>query len=551
MLNNFCKYFMFKFALIILMLIALLPTTAEAKKIFCDMKIPYSIGQNITALTPGNLFQGRLHIFYTEALAAQGNIVLNLPKGITAQHLPPNWQREISVTGGERISFTHNFAAGYDNWFELLQFKTDEALISGTYEIEVIVDVGAEHFSEVLPVEVETSGATITQAATITNMILPYSRENGQDIKLDNGTIILRNSLLDYYKNIINGKGALNVAAEAAHPLSHLGLVWHNPAQQTKILFIQLRLIDPATGEVIPGLISPESSINDEGHDGGLGSTRTHLTVMAALDGTERQIMDLPIYADELVLESGSYTLEIVAVENDDVIATANLPVRIIAKDIYSGAVTLLALLVALVGLPYILASARLRNVKSRHLITAGLFGTTAFAIVNVPTTFLNDFMQILLGPFSFMISGMFSGVLLYMLLASLVIIIPKVGIVTLMLIVRMLINMLVFGHISPLMILVYGVPAILLEAGLWLSGITRGNHRSDKSIVFGIALSCSIADMVSTYVNLAAFSFLYRLFYADWYIILCVLVSGCLYPAIGAACGVYLGKELKKVGVD
>jgi hypothetical protein len=45
--------------------------------------------------------------------------------------------------------------------------------------------------------------------------------------------------------------------------------------------------------------------------------------------------------------------------------------------------------------------------------------------------------------------------------------------------------------------------------------------------------------------------AFLYRMYYADWYIALILLMNGFVYTAIGAACGTLLGSRLSKVGGD
>jgi hypothetical protein len=196
-----------------------------------------------------------------------------------------------------------------------------------------------------------------------------------------------------------------------------------------------------------------------------------------------------------------------------------------------------------------------LAGMKTRWLVTIALFGTTSFAMVNVPATFLNDVFHIILGPFGGLVTGLFHGVFLYMLIVSLVILLPYPGAVALMTVVRMLLSMLAFGNVSPVSVLFYGVQAISLELMLYVAGITRGGKAMLINLgwkqLLTIVMICGVADALSTYINLQALSFLYRLFYADWYIMLCVLVNGFLYTAVGAACGVYLGRELGKIGGD
>ncbi|MDR1702564.1 MAG: MptD family putative ECF transporter S component, partial [Sporomusaceae bacterium] len=380
----------------------------------------------------------------------------------------------------------------------------------------------------------------------IVNIVLPYT--DAQDSSWDNGTLLLRNAELEYYKNLVLGKGAVS-GNTTNHPAANMRLEWLNAKLEPKLILLEMCLLDKTTKEPVPGLISPAGNFAEDGSDMGVAvPTGGQPMVLAELDGSLRQMMELPLYIDPEILKSGEYLLLVTAKENNQELAQYQMPLKIMALDMQAAGVTIAALSVVLIALPYILTRRELREIKSRHLITIALFGTTAFAFVNVPGTFLQDLFRIFLGPFSFLISGMFSGILLYMLLGALVVLIPKFGVVTLMLLVRMLINMFVFGHISPFALLIYGSQAVLLELSLFSFRVW---HTKFESWRFSLPLACGLADAVSTYILLQSFSFLYRLFYADWYILLCMLISGFLYPAIGAACGAYLGKELKKVGVD
>ena len=515
-----------------------------------QIEFPYTIGKNVDTVQAGDSFQGRICLLYTGEITKPAQIIVDLPKGIMPINMPEGWRFSVNDFGG-RLEFIHLFEQGYENWFELLQFQVQQDVLPGTYEIPIQFRLGDQQIEERLHVSIGRGLNQVGKIA-INKILLPYDKENGQDQRLDNGTLQLRNGELDYYKNLIVGKGAISTAAATVHPISHMGLEWLNTAHQEKLIVVNVRLLDKVSKKPVKGLVSPESSINDEGHDSGINRlSESHLTVLAVLDGTENQLMDIPIYADETLLKSGEYLIDVSVEENRHIIAQNQLPIKVISNNTHAGLVTAIASVLTIAGLPYILRRGELEKMKSRHLITAGLFGATAFAAINVPGTFLNDFLNIFLGPFSFIVSGMFSGILLYMLISSLVLLIPQFGIVTLMLMVRMLINMLVFGHISPLIILIYGVQAILLEMAFWQLGITKGKWEISTKLILAMAFACGIADTVSTYINLQAFSFLYRLFYADWYIGLCVLISGFIYPVIGAIAGVYLGKELKKVGVD
>jgi len=116
---------------------------------------------------------------------------------------------------------------------------------------------------------------------------------------------------------------------------------------------------------------------------------------------------------------------------------------------------------------------------------------------------------------------------------------------------------MVAFGHMSPIVILSYGVNAFLLEATLALGGFTVRSLDDVKPAAFSLrrlatlALACALADTVATYVTLQGMSVLYRLYYADWYIYLVMSVNGFLYTMIGAGCGLVLGSRLADVGSD
>jgi hypothetical protein len=157
----------------------------------------------------------------------------------------------------------------------------------------------------------------------------------------------------------------------------------------------------------------------------------------------------------------------------------------------------------------------------------------------------------------SFLITGMFNGVILYMLIAALVILIPIPGTVALLFAVRMLLNMLIFGHASPTLFLFHAIQAALLEFCLYFArmktpsrnDIEAGRLRLPSLLLLPIA--CAVADGVSTFIHLHTLAFLYRLFYADWYIGANVLINGFLYTSVGAGCGIILGNQLKRVGCD
>ena len=62
------------------------------------------------------------------------------------------------------------------------------------------------------------------------------------------------------------------------------------------------------------------------------------------------------------------------------------------------------------------------------------------------------------------------------------------------------------------------------------------------------IAVMIGIADASITFINMQQMMFFYRLYYADWFIALYMLVNGILYSSIGAWMGYRMGEKLKQV---
>ena len=151
------------------------------------------------------------------------------------------------------------------------------------------------------------------------------------------------------------------------------------------------------------------------------------------------------------------------------------------------------------------------------------------------------------LGPFSGLVTGLLNGVLQYLLIMSLLILFQQPGVLSLMYVVKFMLSGLMLGHFSPLGILSCCVYIVVLEATLYLSGFYKQNH-SKNNYMFFICLMMGVADAFITFVNLEQMMFFYRLYYADWYLALYMLINGLLYSAAGSWLGYKLGLKLRQV---
>lgn len=541
----------------LIMLVCLTFGTAFGKvreEVDFSLQLPYYLGKNPGAVKNGEQVQALFSI-ENRGLANQEVLVtITLPEGIAPIGQNENWL--LDQTGQETVlSRQITLSGGYSQWFDLLTLKTTKDIPPGTY----FVTVAGNGQSRQVPLEVSAgAGEVIHENAKLDKIILPLNLDGKPDDRLDPNTLVLRDRQLDYFKNVLRGKGATNLEVEAIHPVTHMALEFHNPAGQQKLVVITVRLLDALTQQPVSGLFTPGSTGEDK-DAGSLGGHENTLMSLSALTGETSQRILLPVFAAERLLHNGQYTLQVHVDDGLTPPLVKNLPVKVVKKDvkaasIVGGAVILVAIAL-FAGLRYI--RQLLGLLKIRWLVTIALFGAAAFAVVTVPATLLSDFFHILLGPFGFIITGLFHSVFLYTMLVALIVLIPRPGVVALMTLVRMLLGMLAFGQISPLSFLAYGLHALLLEGvfsgcGLYhrLQEEQSGRSFAWQTILL-VAVLCGVADSITTYVNLQSMAFLYRLFYADWYIDMLVAVNGFAYTAVGAACGMVLGSQLARVGGD
>ncbi len=63
-----------------------------------------------------------------------------------------------------------------------------------------------------------------------------------------------------------------------------------------------------------------------------------------------------------------------------------------------------------------------------------------------------------------------------------------------------------------------------------------------------GICFLMGMADAVITFINMEQLMLFYRLYYADWFIALYMIMNGLLYSSLGSWMGYRMGSRLKQV---
>jgi hypothetical protein len=205
----------------------------------------------------------------------------------------------------------------------------------------------------------------------------------------------------------------------------------------------------------------------------------------------------------------------------------------------------LAAVLVTVFALPVLAWRARslLGRFANVELIQMALFGSAAFLLVGVPARLLAVGLSAALPVLSPFLLGLYSQIVSAAILGALVVLVPRPGVALLAGGVRFLLNGILFGSLSPVDLL-YAVPALLVsEALLWVCGLTRGRPAG----AVRLALAFAGLGLAGAALELSLEMTLYRLFFADWYVVLFLALNGALYPALGAVFGARLGETLRR----
>lgn len=425
----------------------------------------------------------------------------------------------------------------YDGWYRFVDFCVPQDVPCGVYNITTTASIDFQGRHAVIERTTALKVASreeVAQMISITDVVMPSDDTGSGDLSRPMNTIVLQET-----------SPAIKSAAKIAGidlrddnvKVSHIGVTVKNSGEDTVPLIISYDIVDILTGEQVEGFKPTLMGMSS--------STFSYASILLPPDSTE--LVVLPVYASQSAL-GGEYRMHVraaitgsewEAAERDEVITAVSRK--------WTPIITSLgAFFLALGGIGvFILRSNRIMNsFSTRHLVMISLFGTASFAAVNIPMTFMWDVSHAVLGPFSFLFTGIFYEVILYMLIVSAVMLMPKPGVVTLLIAVRFLLNGIVLGHFNPIFLLSYSVNATALELLLYTSGITRG--RSAGKLRMGLV--CGTADALSQYVSFSLWMVLYRLFYSDWYIKANIFIDGFIYTFIGAWLGINLGNKLKKV---
>lgn len=331
--------------------------------------------------------------------------------------------------------------------------------------------------------------------------------------------------------------GARGRAVEA--PWSSTAVHVRNDSDRPLNAVVRLAIRAPDGGPAAP--FRPRMRL----FDGDTGQVTGLLRVPAG----HTSVATLPVFVDDALLPPGSSTwlrrLEVTPL-GSDVALVSDEAILVVSRGSSTRSFGFAgAMFTALLGLLLIATKLGgwLRSARTSDLVTIALFANLMF-VFSAASHLLGLGAATVLGPFSSLVTGLVDDAFRYALLASLVTLLPRPGVVTLALLVHYLMRGLALGGFHPTDPLIVGNSVLWLEGGLYLFGITRGDGgwRDEGPIRRWLRLSGAFgaASVAMAAIALVSAAVLYRLYYADWYVWMMLGLPGLLYTVI--ACWVATG---------
>lgn len=512
------------------MLLVFQPTIALAQEEFeleemtaFMLQVPHGVEGKGLAVGGSNL---SAYVFFESYYNGNMNVTLeiDLPEGFVLRDTPVQ---------------SFSLQTEYEDWYRLVDIYIPKDLPSGTYDITAtaVVDVDGNKHTIVRKTQLRVASKDeVANEILVSGLIIPSDEDGYGNPSYPSNTLIIRETS-PVLKKLLKVTD-LQIDREELTS-TFIGVEISNKGNNTVPVVVTYDILDINTGEPVKAFKPTLMGMKAD----------TFCYAALTLPPDSSSLVSLPLYILDNAM-GGDYLLRVdVKLTGSDWVATTrNQKITAISRKWGPIMITFASTLLGLtaVSLFFIKSKEIMSRFKTRNLVLISLFGTVSFAAINLPMTILWELSHAILGPFSFLFTGLFYEILLYMLIASLVVLIPKPGVVSLFTMVRFLLGGFITGSFTPISFITLSVSAVILEVMMYTAGITGKNPDPENRLRVGIV--CGIADMISGYVSFNVWMVLYRLFYSNWYIIANILIDGFLYTFIGAWFGISLGNRLKKV---
>lgn len=525
-----------------------------------EIAIPYGVARNSdtqsskVSTQKALLLQG--NVMFATVIVTNGNvpttfdIELCVPTTLDIARLPEGWQ--VETTDEQTcLTTTGELKVASEVWHRELEINVPHSPPSPTNTSDIRSLLGSVRF-------MTTDGETWEQKAIVQLRIVSLDEIEEHisitsiDMPTDAAGIAdprQREDTIYHPRPLFNWLGTQQT--DEYTPVTYQTVRINNQGDETIHVVVSSINRDMKTGEPVP-FLAPPDAVN-------AGTDRS--ISFASLPAGELTSVPLPIYFHPQFAVAGEYERQI-SVKiwgSDSTVLSAKRTLYIVVPNRHALFVSGLAIIASCTGLIVLLRYHRQFFVRfsTKQLIVIALFGTTIFVTVVVPSTLFLNLISVILGPISVLLTGLVNETLYYALLTALLIYIygapgdktkqdnspsqmgKRGGVILLVSVVHLLLGAVTFGLFTPMTIIYTGTSIILLETGFLL---VRRRGLLAWALVFGVC------DAIAVYVDFQLSILFYRLFYADWYILLRIVVEGFAYTFIGVLLGSKLGRGLWRV---
>lgn len=385
--------------------------------------------------------------------------------------------------------------------------------------------------------------AQLKDDSSIVQVLLPLTEQGQQDLRYERNTIVLNDAKADYFKNLFMGK-SYSLKDSLLIPQTYIGINIKNNDSRAKIYLLKIYLYDIKNERKLEGLYVPSQE--------GVPSIDSDLAIknLVKVNGFENEQILLPLYFDENKLLTGKYILKtelfldkILISQKDQIInieKNNNLAVFVIFISVVLAIITFVRF--------FLKIKSTFELMKIKDFIIIAMIAVISFVLSSVPGNLLWGVSHIFLGPFGNLVTGIFTSVFSAALTVILFLLVPKRGVYTLYAIARFFLMALILGRISLVSILTIAIGCIFMEYLLSYNKVLD-DLKKEKAYYFAFAFA--IMEAIITWVDMQIMMGLYRLYYANWYILQNVLICSGIYSFMGAKLGLKIGRLLKKLQSD
>jgi hypothetical protein len=264
------------------------------------------------------------------------------------------------------------------------------------------------------------------------------------------------------------------------------------------------------------------------------------------IKGKSSSILRLPLYVDEDNIKSGNYdfTIELNIFGSNDIIYQKSISFYCEKKSAVETYFFVSYLLISLVGIYYLVKIYRkeILNFNLRIFTTIALFSSLNF-MLTYAALFIDSTIFSLLGPYKIFLTSLITEFISYLIIFTTVILFPKKGIISLLLIVQYLLVTAFYSSFFIHQLLFLFFKIILLESVLIFA---KQFKISASAILFAIILG--LTDVVLKHYILLESSILFRLYYADWYIVSYLIIVGFFYTFLAVRLANLLVKPIRNI---